>query len=537
MRRLAAATPASCRGNPPRTVKDMMRRFLGVLPAFMPAIAVLITALASRPSAPPPVGGLDSAVEMFFPYWQSRHGLELAGHYSWTLQTFHPGPLYPWLSVLGGSLSSAALGSPWFAWGAWLAVAAAVVVAYTTAWIIARTIVRPAVADTAFAAIIVWALTRGDGEWFSHITLNTPHWGPTLSPPFALLAIVTTWKALRHPSPGTHAGALLSTGLLAQTTIGVTPLAATLALLVIVGMFQRRRARRHLAAATAAAVAGWWWVLARAATEGPLFFLPPAGTSPVQPGLDGGSDPISAQWAARAVSEHTGVHPAAAAVITAGLLVVARLRRRRSETLLAAVVAAIGWGQIFLLFPQRFTAYQSAWVEPVWVGGVVMAVAVLAGRSALMRRLAPSRRLCSAAAGLAFAAYLAAPGNLDPARALNLPYEAFPAEVFERVATAVTADGKTATLVVRLGPAPELHGAAAMWFSTRDIGVCLSDVASQPGGRSPLDRLRCTVEDQAGAGYVLVADTAAAVPGGEPLWGISFPYRGAQRWELYRASQ
>jgi hypothetical protein len=516
-------------------------RFAPVVLAFL---AVVGAALLTRPDTPPPAGGLDSAVEMFYPYWQSQHGLELGGHYSWTLQTFHPGPLYPWVSVLGGASASVTFGGAWFAWGAWLAVVAVSVLAYAAGWRVTRTLVAAPLADLAAITLAAWMLLHDGGDWFSHVTLNTPHWGPSLSPPFAALAIVSTWKTVRVPNGRSAALALLSTGLLAQTTIGVTPLAAVLSVLVVTALVTVRSGRAFVIAGSGA-VAGWWWFVARAVSEGPLFMLPPAGASPVQPGLDASDDPVDIEFAFRAITEHTGLHPVVAALVTAAILLLAvrRLRGRRRELVLVVVLVLTGWGQIFLLYPQRYTAYQSAWVEPVWVAGVVFAVAALLHRLATSRGASCSAgsplsgRLSAAGLAVAFALLLAAPGRLDAGRALNMPYEEFPSSVFTTVEQRYAASGNGGPLVLAFGPAPELHGAAAMWFVTRGVPVCLADVASQPGGRSPLDRIQCSERDLADARFWFVSDTAAVEPAGVLETSAAFPYRGAQRWELYETTR
>lgn len=513
-------------------------------PMALPFLAVLGTALLTRPATPPPVGGLDSAVEMFYSYWQSQHGLELRGHYSWTLQTFHPGPLYPWVSALGGSAAAVTLGGAWFAWGAWFAVVVASVFAYTAAWQIIRTLVTPPLADLAGVALVAWMLLNGEGDWFSHVTLNTPHWGPSLSPPFSALAVAATWKVLRDTNGWGGAVALLSTGLLAQTTIGVTPLAGVLSLLVIAALV-RRCDRRSLMLAAGGAAVGWWWFPARALAEGLLFMFPSAGTSPVQPGLDSGDDPISIRYAFRAVTEHTGLHPTLAALVTAFFLALAvhRLRRRRFELALVVALVLTGWAQILLLYPQQYTAYQSAWVEPMWIAGAVFAAAAVLCRLSLFRRppLASGsplvRLISSAALSTGFVVLLASPGQLDPDRSLNLPYEAFPSSTFTTVEQQIAASGADGTLVLAFGPAPELHGAAAMWFATRGVSVCLADVASQAGDRSPLDRIRCTDRELADARFWFMTDTATVEVAGLLRSSSVFPYRGVQRWDLYEAAR
>ena len=489
----------------------------GVALTLITTLSVTVALLlARRPRTAPPAAGLDTSIETFYAWWQASHGLEVRGNFSWTSRSFHPGPVYNWVMVAGGRSAESLWGAPWFAWGAWAAQVLAIMVAFTFSWWYLRRALGPKVATSTAAALLGWYAVFGPGEWWPHVTLAQPSWVGAMLPALlaatlaaALATVMTRWV-------GGVSHTLVWAGLATQNHISAFPLALASVVAVFVatrseGAAGEVRIRRALAV-----LIGWWWLPVRVVTDGAGFFLPGPGGSQIQPGPLPEPSRIAWRWAEHAMAMHTGLPWWAALVAAVALLALAYRGLNTVAFGFVTFVAVWAFVASMALFPQLYSAWQSSWVEPVWLTALVTAAGhgVLRFRARRGGDLAPPGWQRSSA--LTVVVFLAAavtavvrPGAFDGARALNDPQEQFPLAMYDTAISEATS--RSLPVVLALGTNPERHATALLWLEGHAVQACTLDV-DPADGRNPIARDHCDRVDTSRAIWLVNDSTKRAVP-------------------------
>jgi hypothetical protein len=526
---------------------------------LLPVAVTVLAVIARRPDTAPTAAGLDTAIETYQAWAAGRTGLFLHGNYSWTLHGFHPGPSYIATMLTGGSLAAAALGGPWFAWGAWAAQVVVIVAGYTVAtWALSR-LAGARVAWATAAVLLAWQLALGPGDWWPHVAFAQPSWVGAMPPAWAAAAIACTVLTLTRP--GENAARMLAitaAGMLTANHLSGAPVSVLVTGVLVGstahGLVRDRRAhrpvnRRQLAATALGLAAGWWWLVARLVTEGMSILDTGPDGSPLQPGPLAERPYVAWHWAEQIAFDHTRLPWWAGIALTLVLLgvLVRRVGVRSLLTWFAVALAALAWLLMLGLYPQKYTGWQTSWVEPVWIGALVVAAAALV-RSALAARrrqrpasggstrdLAARRerlRHLGLAVPVAVCVLLAIvtvthPRSLDASAALNDPFEQVPTEYDELAAQALSTG---LPVVLSLGLNPERHATAMLFLQSRGVTACTLDVAVPRGPVQPMAADACPAETRTGPALWVVNSEALWGPVGGTVdaWQQSFQH--ADQW-------
>ena len=517
--------------------KGLARRYgtaLTFLTTLMVTVALL---LARRPRTAPPAAGLDTSIETFYAWWQAHHGLEVRGNFSWTSRSFHPGPVYNWVMVAGGRTAEELWGAPWFAWGAWAAQVLVIVGAFTASWWYLRRALGPKVATTSAAALLGWYSAFGPGEWWPHVTLAQPSWVGAMLPALLAATLASALATVTTRWVGGVAHTVFWAGLATQNHISATPLAvASVAAAFLAtrgeGSTGGVRVRR-----TMAVLVGWWWLPVRIVSDGAGFFLPGPGGSQIQPGPLPEPSYIAWRWAEHAMAMHTGL-PWWLAIVAAGTLLA--LAYRQLDTVAFGFVGFVAvWAVLasMALFPQLYSAWQSSWVEPVWLTALVTAAGHVIHRYKEKRGLGLASQEQRGTSALAVAVFLVAaitavtrPDAFDGAKALNDPPEQFPQALYDT--TIREASSRTLPVVLALGENPERHATALLWLEGHGVQACTLDV-EPADGKNPIVRDHCNEVDTTRAIWLVNDATKEAVPvEGYVEKARADRYQTANEWRL-----
>ena len=304
----------------------------------------------------------DGATDLLWARHQLEHGLALNGHWSNSLGTTHPGPMYLYTMMLGGVLARTA--------GVSFDVGAFALLMMVTGWIVALTATAVGRASgrlrnawAVFLAAWVVALapvTDPDAGW---PRIGWPTWGG-MSPAWLLAAVVVGGWLLTGTWRYRHAFVWLMTGLAVQQYL---PAIGFTIPVVAVSLWQvfRRRSGRPGAIDLVAVAAGWGPLVLRAVLQGPAVFLPTrilgdhtAGDNTLADGaatvgfhLFGIPGPV-------AVATHVVVAVAAAAMVLMS-------PGRRRLSLIVFFVSIAGLAQQLIVWPAPVNRYQSAWVTVI----------------------------------------------------------------------------------------------------------------------------------------------------------------------------
>ena len=520
-------------------------RLRSTLLLLLPTLAIVSVAVLTRPAVAPGAAGLDASIDLYFPWRQSLDGLSLRGVFSWTLLSFHPGPAVNWTMVTGGASLGSLLGPAWFPFGAWLGLLVMSSLAMTSAarFVHIRFGFYPAALS--LVSVFTWYLLQGPGEWWKHLAFAQPVWNASFLAPAvcaAVAAVVAMCDSKERAVPvrakrAAAVGVGLWSGIAAQVHLSIVPFAVSL---VLVGgaMAWRKSLRRPF---LIGAGLGWSFLPLRIATDGLLFWRPAPGVSSDQPG----PLPVIHQSWLESVDRISRAHTLLPAVVLAFISVVFVVavvidgrRSWSSRHVIALVVVALGWLQLLAFHPGPYNAYHTAWMEPVWLTAIAIALYQLVARVARplpRQRELPIRALTCVAVLACVTLGLSVHHTLDGSRSLNDPQEPFPTRAFTEVLE--TMERSPGPLKLALGPNPERHATALEWFAMRGVEVCSLDVASPDNtalGSSPLDGARCSADQRATPGFVLSTDSTDERVVADTLLSWDFTFQHTAGWAMSR---
>lgn len=359
----------------------------------------------------------DYSVDLVWAQQQLTHGIEWHGHFSRTLDSFHPGPLYLWILVVATWLSNL---TGWFTpelGGYYLLTYSAVLFSAAAVFTLTKASRKPAVGyGVAIALAIAQYPTASDAQHYSSARIGGWLWAPYLMPWVMLLLLctaVTLALQWRWAPAWASAAALLAS----QVYLVYAVIAVPVFFFAAFAAYKNRTDRRARLAYLSSGIFAIPY-LVRLVTEGPLFWVPRRYSLDGSTRFDYSAPGFHFENGLQSLQLHSGLPGLVALVLALAALVlflvfgVRRQEHRRVLFTLAAILA-LGVLQILFLYPSPLQNYQTNWTEPAWqalVGGSVALAAY---------RFRPSRIALPFIASLALLGMLVFSHNYDPARSIS----------------------------------------------------------------------------------------------------------------------